>query len=81
LPPSCRFAPTCSDYAAQALQRHGALRGSGLALRRVSRCHPWGGSGFDPVPTNSRSGPARQRHAAIPDPPIPDAPEPNGPPA
>ena len=46
----CRFTPTCSQYAVEALQRHGAARGAWLALRRVSRCHPWGGGGFDPVP-------------------------------
>ena len=46
----CRFLPTCSDYAQEAIRRHGAKRGSWLALRRVARCHPWGGSGFDPVP-------------------------------
>jgi uncharacterized protein len=50
LPPSCRFLPTCSDYAAEALQRHGAGHGLVLALRRLARCHPWGGSGYDPVP-------------------------------
>jgi putative membrane protein insertion efficiency factor len=50
LPPSCRFTPTCSEYAAQALRTHGARRGSWLALRRVLRCHPWGGTGHDPVP-------------------------------
>ena len=50
LPPSCRYLPSCSDYAIEALARHGALRGSGLALRRLCRCHPWGGSGYDPVP-------------------------------
>jgi uncharacterized protein len=49
LPPSCRYLPSCSDYAIEALARHGALRGSFLALRRLSRCHPWGGSGYDPV--------------------------------
>jgi hypothetical protein len=50
LGPRCRFVPSCSDYAVEALQRHGPLRGGWLALRRVSRCHPWGGSGYDPVP-------------------------------
>ena len=49
-PPSCRFTPTCSQYAIEALRRHGPLRGSWLTLRRLLRCHPWGGSGFDPVP-------------------------------
>ena len=47
---SCRFAPTCSEFAVEALERHGALRGSWLAVRRVSRCHPWHAGGFDPVP-------------------------------
>jgi putative membrane protein insertion efficiency factor len=50
LPPACRFLPTCSDYAIDAVHRHGAARGLGLALRRLTRCHPWGGSGYDPVP-------------------------------
>jgi len=53
-PPSCRFEPTCSRYAIEAIETHGALKGMGLALRRLSRCHPisWlgGSSGFDPVP-------------------------------
>jgi putative membrane protein insertion efficiency factor len=47
---SCRFAPSCSEYAIEALQRHGALRGSWLAAKRVSRCHPWHPGGYDPVP-------------------------------
>ncbi len=46
----CRFHPTCSDYAREALILHGLLGGGALALRRVLRCHPWGGSGYDPVP-------------------------------
>jgi uncharacterized protein len=50
LPPACRYLPSCSDYALEALAQHGALRGTGLALRRLSRCHPWGGGGYDPVP-------------------------------
>jgi hypothetical protein len=47
---NCRFQPTCSAYALEALEKHGALRGGWLALRRILRCHPGGGSGHDPVP-------------------------------
>jgi hypothetical protein len=49
-PPSCRFTPTCSEYARQALLKYGPFKGLWLAIKRISRCHPWGGSGYDPVP-------------------------------
>ncbi len=49
-PPSCRFTPTCSTYAVEAIKKHGALKGFYLSVRRILRCHPWGGSGYDPVP-------------------------------
>ena len=64
-PSPCRFVPSCSTYAAEALECHGALKGSWLGLRRLSRCHPWGSSGYDPVPqrkgstwNNSPAGPS-----------------------
>lgn len=50
LGPSCRYLPSCSEYASEAVERHGALAGGWLALKRLARCHPWGGSGYDPVP-------------------------------
>jgi putative membrane protein insertion efficiency factor len=49
----CRYQPTCSTYAIEALETHGAMKGSWLALKRISRCHPWGGEGYDPVPPKS----------------------------
>jgi putative membrane protein insertion efficiency factor len=49
-PNSCRFVPSCSQYGIEAFQKHGVFKGFWLTLKRVSRCHPWGGSGFDPVP-------------------------------
>jgi putative membrane protein insertion efficiency factor len=48
--PSCRYLPSCSEYAAEAIATHGAVKGGALAARRLLRCHPWGGSGYDPVP-------------------------------
>ena len=57
LPRACRFAPSCSEYAAEAIALHGVARGGWLALRRLLRCHPWGGEGFDPVPQR------RHRHS------------------
>jgi putative membrane protein insertion efficiency factor len=50
LPPSCRFTPTCSHYSMEALKKHGLVKGIWLSLKRIIRCHPWGGSGYDPVP-------------------------------
>jgi putative membrane protein insertion efficiency factor len=50
----CRYLPTCSEYAAEAIATHGVLRGGWMGLTRVMRCHPFGGSGFDPVPLDSR---------------------------
>jgi uncharacterized protein len=50
LGPKCRYAPTCSEYTVQALKKHGLIKGGWLSIKRISSCHPWGGSGYDPVP-------------------------------
>ncbi len=94
LPASCRYVPSCSSYAAEALQVHGAVHGGWLALRRLLRCHPWGGSGYDPVPpaggaaprghdAGPPSGAAPPGHDAGPslpaaEPPTDDAEQPSG---
>lgn len=58
-PSACRYTPTCSQYAIEAIHEHGALRGTWWAVRRLARCHPWGGYGYDPVSP-------RRGHAALP---------------
>jgi uncharacterized protein len=50
LPPTCRYQPSCSQYAIEALEKHGAIKGGWMAAKRLMRCHPWGGHGYDPVP-------------------------------
>ena len=58
MPPSCRFHPTCSNYGLEAIETHGALKGSWLAVRRISKCHPFHEGGFDPVPDKKTKDPA-----------------------
>ncbi len=60
----CRYLPTCSDYSHEAIDRHGAWRGTLLAISRISRCHPWGGDGFDPVPEHYQGPQWRKRKGA-----------------
>ena len=67
LGPHCRYHPTCSAYALDALRVHGGLRGGWLAIKRLARCHPWGGSGVDPVP-DSNPGPDPEPDPVLPDP-------------
>ncbi|MBL8836330.1 MAG: membrane protein insertion efficiency factor YidD [Alphaproteobacteria bacterium] len=62
--PSCRFEPSCSEYAREAIAIHGPLAGLGLAVRRIARCHPWGGSGWDPVPPAASSRHESSHHEA-----------------
>ncbi len=50
LPSSCRYTPTCSQYTIEAVKKHGVIKGGWLSIKRIASCHPWGGSGFDPVP-------------------------------
>jgi hypothetical protein len=50
LPPTCRYQPTCSNYSKEALIKYGFLKGGWMAIKRISKCHPWGGSGYDPIP-------------------------------
>lgn len=64
LPPACRFYPTCSAYALEAILRHGPIKGGWLAFKRLCRCHPWGGSGYDPVPDSTKkNGISRSPHS------------------
>ncbi|QIE59152.1 membrane protein insertion efficiency factor YidD [Rasiella rasia] len=58
-PSTCRYQPTCSQYTVEALQKHGLFKGGWLAVKRIGSCHPWGGSGYDPVPDGDDNSPTR----------------------
>jgi len=62
LAPSCRYTPTCSSYAIEAVERFGVFRGSWMAIRRIGRCHPWHSAGYDPVPDNNNLSMTRKEH-------------------
>ncbi|MDX1478352.1 MAG: membrane protein insertion efficiency factor YidD [Saprospiraceae bacterium] len=61
LGPSCRYEPTCSHYMVQAIEEWGVLKGTWLGIKRISRCHPWGGHGYDPVPQKPRNRETEER--------------------
>lgn len=70
-PPACRFTPTCSAYAVEALERFGVIKGTGLAVWRILRCNPWGGHGYDPVPEKKEKLQKRKRVSKLGKPPAP----------